>query len=61
MFRGLVCCHHSGVDGGMQADMVLEKEPRVLHLDWPAAGRERQWACLEYLKPQSASPLTQVL
>jgi hypothetical protein len=25
---------------GRQADMVLEKELRVLHLDWQAAGRE---------------------
>ena len=32
-FRGLVCCHHGGKDGSMQAGMVLEKELRVLHLD----------------------------
>jgi hypothetical protein len=25
----------------MQADMVLEKEPRVLYLDWLAAEEER--------------------
>ena len=31
-FRGLVCCHHGGKDGSMQAGMVLEKELRVLHL-----------------------------
>ena len=30
------------VVGSMVADMVLEKEPRVLHLDWQAAGRERE-------------------
>ena len=33
-FRGLVHYHH----GSMQADMVLEKELRVLHLDLQAAG-----------------------
>jgi hypothetical protein len=27
--------------GNMEADTVLEKEPRVLHLDPQAAGRER--------------------
>ena len=39
-FRGLVHCHHRGKDGGMQADMVLEKELRVLHPDLQTAGRE---------------------
>ena len=34
-FKGLVHYYH----GGMQVDMVLEKELRVLHLDLQAAGR----------------------
>ena len=29
--RGLVHYHHGGEHGSMQADMVLEKEPRVLY------------------------------
>ena len=32
-FRGLVYYHHGGKHGSVQADMVLEKEPRVLQLD----------------------------
>ena len=36
-FRGLGHCHHGRKHGSMQADMVLEKEPRVLHLDLQAA------------------------
>jgi hypothetical protein len=35
----------------MQADVVLERELRVLHLDPQAAVRERYLAQLEYLKP----------
>ena len=31
-FRGLVHYHHGGKHGCMQADMVLEKELRILHL-----------------------------
>ena len=30
-FRGLVLCHHGRKHGSTQADMVLEKELRVLH------------------------------
>jgi hypothetical protein len=30
--------------GSTQADMVLEKELRVLQLDWQTAGRETYWA-----------------
>ena len=41
-FRVLVYYHNGKEHGGMQAGMVLEKEPRVLHLDWQAAGRERE-------------------
>jgi hypothetical protein len=36
-FKGLVYYHH----GGMQVDMVLEKEQRALHLDLQAAEGER--------------------
>jgi hypothetical protein len=32
-FRGLVRYHHGGKHGSIQADLVLEKELRVLHLD----------------------------
>jgi hypothetical protein len=32
-FRGSVHYHHGRKHGSMQADMVLEKELRVLHLD----------------------------
>jgi hypothetical protein len=32
-FRDLVNYPHCGKHDGMQANMVLEKEPRVLHLD----------------------------
>jgi hypothetical protein len=31
--------HHGGKHGSIQADMVLEKELRVLHLDAKAARR----------------------
>ena len=41
-FRGSVYYHHGGKHGSMQADMVLEKELRVLHLDPQAAGRVTQ-------------------
>lgn len=37
-----------------QADMVLQKEPRVLHHDPHAAGRDRNRG-LELLKPQQPS------
>jgi hypothetical protein len=39
-FRGLVHYHHGGNHGGMQTDIMLEKELRVLHLDQQTAGRE---------------------
>lgn len=38
--RGLVHYTHGMKNGGMQVDMVLEIELRVLHLDPQAAGRE---------------------
>ena len=36
-FSRLVLYHHSGKHGSIQADMVLEKKLRVLHLDVQAA------------------------
>jgi hypothetical protein len=36
-FRGSVHCHHDGKHGSMQADMVLEKALRTLHLNLQAA------------------------
>lgn len=45
----------------MQADMVLERELRALHFNPRAAVRERDWAWLEFLKPQSQPPVTHSL
>ena len=39
-FRGSVHCRHGRRHGGIETKMVLEKELRVLHHDWKAAGRE---------------------
>jgi hypothetical protein len=39
-FRGSVHCHHGREHGNIQADMVLEKTLRILHLDLQATGRE---------------------
>jgi hypothetical protein len=36
-FRGSVHYHHGGKHGSIQADVVLEKELRALHLDPQAA------------------------
>lgn len=49
--QNLVYYHHGRKHGGMQADMVLEKEPVILHLDQQAAGGETQRTWLEHLKP----------
>lgn len=43
-FRGLAQYHHGEKRGRMQADVVLEKELTVPHLDPQAAGREGLWA-----------------
>ena len=48
-FRGSVHYHH----GGLQADVVLEKLLRVLHLDLKAAGRDCH---TRHRRPQSLSP-----
>ena len=37
---GLVHCHHRGKHGSSQADVVLEEELRILHLDPKTVGRE---------------------
>jgi hypothetical protein len=40
-FRDLVhYYHHGGKHGSMQANMVLKKEPRSIHHNPEAAGRE---------------------
>jgi hypothetical protein len=57
-FRGLVPYQYGRKHGSMQADMVLEKELRVLYLNWQEAERERHWAWLEHLKPQNPPPVT---
>lgn len=38
-----------------RTDMVLEKEPRVLHLDQQSAGKENHRARLRHVKPKSPS------
>ena len=38
-FRSLIHYYHSKKHGSVQADMMLEKELRVLHLDRKAARR----------------------
>ena len=50
-FRGSVHYHHGGKHGSIQADMMLEKELRVLHIDlWAAEGNNwvSHWAELEH-------------
>ena len=54
-FRDLAYYHHGGRPGGTQADVVLEKELRVLQLHLQAEGKEHRWAWLRLLKPQSLS------
>ena len=39
-FRGLIHYHHSRKHGSMPADIVLEKELRVLHLDLKVIRRD---------------------
>ena len=46
--------YHAEKHGSMQADMVLEKELRVLHPDLQAAGSELAWAS-ETSKPTTYS------
>jgi hypothetical protein len=45
-FRGLVHYHH----GSVWADIMLEREQRVLHPDPQTARRDRHWARLGHLK-----------
>jgi hypothetical protein len=39
-FRGLAYYHHGRKHGNIQADMVMEKKLRVLHLDLTVARRD---------------------
>ena len=57
-FRSLDHYCHGGEYGIMQADMVLENEVRVLHLDPQAAerGSETHWVYLEQMRSQSLFP-----
>jgi hypothetical protein len=43
-FRGLVHCPHGRKHDSLRADIVLEKEPRILHLDELEAGSRKQEA-----------------
>ena len=58
-FTGLIYYHHGRKQGSAQADVVLEKELRVLHLD-PKHQEERMshWAWLKLLKSQSLAQVT---
>jgi hypothetical protein len=53
-FRGSVHYHHGKKHGRVKADMGLEKELRVLHLDLQAAEEDcfPCWVELEHRKPQ---------
>ena len=55
-FRGLVHYHHGGKHGGVQADVVLEKEPRVLHFDLQAAEVNAALGLAVHLRPQGLPP-----
>jgi len=39
-FRGLVYYHHGGKHDNVQADVVLQKELKVLQMDGKASGKE---------------------
>jgi hypothetical protein len=47
-FRGSVRCHQGGKHGSIQADVVQEKELRVLHLDLKAVKRRLTLARLDH-------------
>jgi hypothetical protein len=57
-FSGLVHYHHGGKHGSIQADMVLEKELRVLDLDPRVAEGDclSHWVWLEHERPESLPP-----
>jgi hypothetical protein len=59
MHRGVVHYNHRGKLGGVKADMVLEKDLRVLY-ERPEGSSKKMssWVCLENLKPQSLLPLS---
>ena len=56
--RGLVHYQQGREHVSKQADMVLEKELRVLHPDAQVVERERHWTWIEPLKPKSPLPLS---
>ena len=62
-YRGLVHYHHRGKQGATQADIMLEKELTILHLDQLAAGREKKlhWTWLKHVTPQNPPPGTHFL
>jgi hypothetical protein len=41
-FRGLVCFCHGGKHGGIQPDMLLDRDLRTLHLDSEAAESDKK-------------------
>jgi hypothetical protein len=55
-FRGLVHHCHGRKHGYVQAEMMLERELRVLLLDQQAAGRVSHWTWLWRWKLQSPPP-----
>lgn len=57
-FRELVDFLHSRKYGLAPTDLLIEKEPIVLHLERQMTGQERQQACLEHFKPQTPLPVT---
>jgi hypothetical protein len=60
-FRDLVHYHCGRVYGSVKADMVLEKELRVLYQDPQDAEKVSHWAWLGVLKPQSPPSDTLIL
>lgn len=75
-FRGSIHCHHGGKHDSMQADVVLEKEPRVPHLpaslpsgsycsptaiDILPTAEGSLWGELEVSAPEPSCPLSSCL
>lgn len=54
--RGLVHYHHGWKHGGTQADMIVERELRVLHLDVKAAGRAQATSDTPETAPSNPLP-----
>ena len=61
-FKGLVHYHYGGKYGVTQADIVLEKEMRVLYPDRQATGqRLSSWVWFACLRPQNPPSVTHFL